>query len=253
MSKKLLLLPDAHAHPDYPNQRADYVAKLIIDEKPDIVVDIGDTADMTSLANYDKGKRSFAGKSYSADINSHNDFQDRLWAPVKRQKKKMPDRYRFIGNHEERIDRALDLSPELEGTIGYDDLLLDDYYDEVIYYEGNTPGVKVIEGIAFAHYFITGVMGRPVSGEHPAYSLLNKNFKSSIQGHTHILDYCTRTNSDGDKISSVVAGCYTDYDAPWAGSVNRLWWRGVIILDNVEDGQFDLRTISLKNLERTYA
>jgi len=252
LSKKILVIPDTHAHPDFSNRRADYLSQLIIDEKPDIIVNIGDGPDMTSLASYDKGKRSFAGKSYAKDIEAFNDFEDRVWSPVKRQKKKMADRYYFIGNHDERIDRALDLSPELIGTIGYKDLLLGDYYDEVIPYSGGTPGVKVIEGIAFAHFFITGVMGRPVSGEHPAYSLLGKNFKSSVQGHTHVLDYCVRTNSDGKKIQALVCGVYQDYEAPWAGLINNLWWRGVCILDNVEDGQFDLRTITLKNLEKVY-
>lgn len=252
MSKKLLLIPDGHSNPQFHNKRFDYLSQFIIDEKPDIVVNIGDGADMESLASYDKGKRSFAGKSYAKDVESFVDAQERLWEPVKARKKKMPDRYYFIGNHEERIERALDLSPELTGTIGYKDLRLGDYYDEVIPYVGGTPGVKAIEGIAFAHYFITGVMGRAVSGEHPAYSLITKNLKSSVQGHTHVLDYCMRTGTDGNKTQALVCGVYQDYDSPWAGMINNLWWRGVVILDNVEDGQFDLRTVSLKNLEKVY-
>ena len=252
MSKKILVIPDGHANPSYDNRRFELLSNLIIDERPDIVVNIGDGADMESLASYDKGKRSFTGKSYYKDIESYRDAQAKTWEPVKARKKKLPDRYYFIGNHEQRIDRALDLSPELEGTIGYKDLALEEYYDEVIGYEGQTPGTKVIEGIAFAHYFITGVMGRPVSGEHPAYSLITKNLKSCIQGHTHVLDYCVRTDGDGKKTHALVCGVYQDYEAPWAGMVNRLWWRGLAILDNVEDGQFDLRCVSLKNLEKAY-
>lgn len=249
---KLLLFTDGHAHPDYHNKRADYLGQLIIDEKPDIVIDGGDTADMPSLASYDKGKRSFVGKSYAKDIKAHNDFQDRVWSPVKSRKKKMPRRIRLIGNHDERIDRALDLSPELEGTIGYKDLLLDEYYDEVVSYQGQTPGIIDVEGVSFAHYFVTGVMGRPISGEHPAYSLINKNLKSSIQGHTHTFDYSIRTSTDGKRVQALVAGCFFDFDLAWAGVVNNMYWRGVTILDNLEDGQFDLRCISLKSLEQTY-
>src|SRR5690606_29360002 len=116
---------------------------------------------------------------YHKDVLIHNDFQDRIWSLVKKTKKKLPDRYFFIGNHEQRIDRALDLSPELEGVISYKDLNLDDYYNEVIFYEGDTPGIKIIEGIAIAHYFTSGVMGNAISGEHQAYTMLTKNFKSS--------------------------------------------------------------------------
>ena len=104
-----LVIPDAHAHPDHPNNRADYVGRLIAELKPDVVVDLGDTADFPSLSSYDKGKRSFAGRSYRRDIDSHNEYQDRLWHPIKRAKRRMPLRVRLIGNHEQRIDRVLDI------------------------------------------------------------------------------------------------------------------------------------------------
>lgn len=252
ISKKILVVPDQHATYGFDNERADFLGKLIVDEKPDIVINIGDAADMESLASYDKGKRSFAGKSYAKDIEAHLNFQERMWIPVKRQKKKRPDRYFFLGNHEQRIERALDLSPELEGTIGYKDLNLIEYYDEVISYDGDTPGIKVIEGIAFAHHFISGVMGRSITGEHQAYSMLTKNFKSCVQGHTHTLDFCERVNIDGQRMQGLVCGVYQEHDSPWAGDRNRLWWRGVCILNNVENGQFDLECISLKKLRKQY-
>ena len=215
-------------------------------------MNIGDAADISSLASYDKGKRAFQGKSYAKDIEVHLDFQDRTWHPLKRQKKKMPDRYFFIGNHCQRIDRALDLSPELEGTIGYKDLKLEEYYDDITPYDGDTPGVKVIEGIAFAHHFISGVMGRAVGGEHQAYSLLTKNFQSCVQGHTHTLDFSERTNATGKKIYGLVCGVYQEHQSPWAGERNKLWWRGLTHLRNVDDGQFDLECISLSRLKKEY-
>lgn len=252
MSKTILVVPDQHAHPDYNNDRADLVAKVIMDLQPEIVVNIGDGWDMTSLASYDKGKRSFHGKSYSKDIEAGLDFQDRMWSPVKARKKKLPDSYFFIGNHEERIDRALDMTPELVGTMGYKDLQLKNWYDETIPYVGSTPGYKIIEGVAFAHYFISGVMGRAISGEHPAYTLITKNFQSCVQGHTHVLDFCERTMADKRKVMSVICGVYQDYEAPWAGVVNDLWWRGLVILHNVENGAFDLETVSIERLRKVY-
>ena len=252
MSKNILVVPDQHAHPEYSNDRADYLARLIVDRKPDIVVNIGDAGDFPSLASYDKGKRSYHGRSYLADVQSHLDFQDRVWSPVKRLKKKMPDRYFFIGNHEQRIDRVLDMSPELEGTVSYDDLLLKEYYNEVIPYSGNTPGTRIIEGVAFAHYFVSGVMGYSIGGMHPAYSLVTKGFQSAVQGHTHILDFAERSNLEGGKIYGLVCGVFQDYYSPWAGDANRLWWRGVTLLNNVENGQFDLECISLTALKAAY-
>ena len=64
MSKTHLIIPDSHAHPDYKNDRYDWLGKLILDLKPDVLVNIGDTADMASLSAYDKGKASFHGRNY---------------------------------------------------------------------------------------------------------------------------------------------------------------------------------------------
>lgn len=245
-------MPDQHAHPDHNNDRADYLSHLIIDVQPDVVVNIGDAADMPSLSNYDKGKRSFQGRSYKADINAHLDFQSRVWDPVRARKKKLPYRVVLEGNHEHRIERALDLSPELTGTIGFGDFDFDTYYNDVIRYDGGTPGVVELDGILFAHYFITGVSGRPIGGERPAHMLLDKTGTSCVAGHLHTFDYAVRHNINGKVRSGLIAGCYQDYDNEWAGNIAHLWRRGVAVLRNVENGDFDLEWWSIARLKKEY-
>lgn len=252
MSKTMLIVPDQHAHYQHNNDRADYLAKLTIDISPDIVVNLGDAADMPSLSSYDKGTRSFQGRSYRQDIDAHLEFQSRWWDPVKARKKKLPYRVVLEGNHEHRVEKALDLSPELEGTVGFKDYDFDRYYDEVVRYNGGTPGIKEVEGIHFAHYFITGVSGRAVAGERPAHMLLNKYGVSCIQGHTHVLDFATRKSPFGRTINGAVLGCYQDYINDWAGNVGEMWQAGVAVLSNVEEGTFDFQWISLKSLEKEY-
>ena len=247
-----LVIPDQHAHPDHNNERADLLANLIIDLKPDVVVNIGDAADMPSLSSYDKGKRSFHGRTYRADIDAHLDFQDRLWSPVYRRKRKLPRTYFFVGNHEQRIEKALDLSPELTGSIGMEDLELREWYDTIVPYEGGTPGTLSIDGVRYAHYFVSGLMGRPIGGEHPAYSLLTKGFGSATCGHSHLFDHSVRTSVDGKKIHGCTAGVFQDYDADWAGMCNRLWSRGVLIKRNVSGGEYDHQWVSLDALKKEY-
>jgi len=252
MSKTILIVPDSHATPEAGNERADYLAKLTIDLQPDIVVNLGDQWDLSSLSSYDKGTRSFQGRSYRADVEAGREFSSRWWDPVKSRKKKLPRRVFLIGNHEQRIDRTLDLSPELAGTVGYENLELDRYYDEVVHYAGQTPGQIEIEGIQFAHYFVTGVSGRPVSGERPAHMLLAKYGVSCIQGHTHILDYATRKSPFGRVVHGAVLGCYHDHTPGWAGNIANMWRPGVAILHNVEDGNFDFQWTSLDSLKKEY-
>lgn len=251
MSKIHLVIPDIHAHYNYDNSRADLLSRLIIDLKPDVVINLGDQWDFPSLCSYDKGKKSFQGRTYRADVDAGLEFSERLWAPIRRRKKKLPETWFFEGNHEERISRAIQLQPELEGIIGFDNLELDKYYDHVVRYNNGTPGVEIIDGIAYAHYFTSGILGRAISGEHPAYYLLTKRFRSCTQGHTHILDFCERTQ-DQNKIFGLVAGCFIDYESDWAGDANNMWWRGVVIKYNVEGGMYDPEFVSLDRLRKEY-
>jgi hypothetical protein len=255
MSKVHLIIPDQHAHPEYLNKRADYVGQLIKDLKPDVVINLGDAADMASLSSYDKGKASFHGKNYEKDIVSHLEFQERMWAPIKRAKRKQPYKVVLEGNHEHRIKRAIDFSPELEGErfgVSFRDLDFHSYYHEVVEYNGQTPGIYTLDGISYAHYFVSGVMGRPIGGEHHAYSLIAKNYTSCTCGHTHTVDWAVRTNTNGKKIMGCVAGVYQDYPSPWAGHAGDLWWEGLIIKRKVEDGVYSPEFVSMSRLEKEY-
>lgn len=248
---KHLIIPDPHAHYQHNNDRALWVSKLIDDVKPDVVIVMGDLWDMPSLSGYDKGKKVFQGRTYRQDIDVGLDFNEKLWHYPKKSKKKQPRKVFLEGNHEERIRRAINMQPELEGAIGYDDLDLNRWYNDTVYYVGGTPGHIRIDGVSYAHYFISGIMGRPLGGEHPAYSHITKLRTSTTAGHSHLLDYCIRKGIGGDHMS-LVAGCYFDYNADWAGECNNMYWRGVVIKNDVENGTYNPEFISLNKLQKTY-
>lgn len=250
-----LIIPDYHAKPGDDNRRADWLAKLIIDVKPDVVVNIGDQADMPSLCSYDRSTRAFVGRTYSDDIAAHNEAQERIWEPVRRRKKKLPRSVFLIGNHEQRINKALDASHELEGTISLNDLDLDTYYDDVVPYTGNTPGSIAIDGIVYAHYFISGVMGRPVGGTHPAHSLISKLHHSCTSGHLHLADWSTTTTVLGNRVQGLFCGTYQEVEpeTSWAGAASSLWWNGVVVKRNVDRGNYDLQMISIDTMKKEYS
>lgn len=243
---------DAHCIPSQDNRRAEWLGKLIVDLKPDTVINLGDNADMESLCSYDKGTKNFIGRTYKADIDSHLDFQERMWWPMKKRHMRRPRRVFTLGNHEQRIERAIQVQPELEGSIGYKDLRLEEYYNDVIYYKGSTPGLIEIDGVTYGHYFVTGISGRPTSGSNPSSLALSKSFRSVTQGHAHILDFASRPAIDGSKLYSLVAGCFMEEDLNWAGTMNKLWWRGCFIKRNVSKGQYDLEFISMERLKKAY-
>lgn len=248
-----LVISDQHAHPDFHNDRADWLGNMMADLKPDVVINIGDAADMASLSTYDKGKRQFQGRNYKRDIEAHLDFQERLWNPLRKRKCKLPASYFLIGNHEERISRAIDLSPELDGAISLNDLKLKEHYDCIVDYSGGTPGVINIEGISYAHYFVGGIAGRPLGGLHAGYAIATKKFSSATCGHSHLADVSFHVDLKGNPVIGCVVGVYQDYDSPWAGEICDLWWRGVVVKRNVDGrGGHDPQFISLDYIKKTY-
>lgn len=203
---------------------------------------------MPSLSTYDKGTKGFEGRRYKRDIDAGLDAQERMHTIVRRAKRKLPRFVRTLGNHENRISKAVDRDPVLEGTIGLSDLQSHQYgWEEIPFL---TP--IQIDGVTYQHYFTSGIMGRPIGGERHAQSLILKQLASCTQGHSHLFDYCVRSDVRGRKIHGCVVGVYQDYDADWAGPANKIWNPGVVVKRNVEDGQYDLEHISLKRLREEY-
>jgi len=255
MTKDILVVPDPHSHPDYNNQRADWLGNYIKNTKPDVVINMGDTFDMSSLSSYDKGKASFHGASYERDITAGVEFLDRMWHPIKKSKKKRPHSVFLCGNHENRLKKVLEYQPELAGDkygVSFKNYQLAHYHHEVVHYEGQTPGIYTLEGVSFAHYMVSGLMGRPIGGEHHASSLLAKNHSSCVVAHSHTFDFSVRSSVSGKRIMGLVAGVYQDYESGWAGNINKLWFPCIVHLRGVSEGSYDPEVISLSRLRREY-
>lgn len=245
-----LVIPDQHAHPDHNNDRFTWLGEFIKDLKPTKIINIGDGADMESLCSYDFNKSDFHTRRYKADVDSWLDAQERIWAPIKKAKKRKPASYYCVGNHENRINRAIDNNKVmLDGIISMSDLELERNWDHVSPF--NTP--VVLDGVHYNHYFTSGVMGRPIGGENAAANLIRKQLVSCTVGHSHVLDYAVRADASGTHKMGLVAGVFQDYEADFAGPSNKLWWRGLCVKRNVANGQYDLETVSMEQLRKAYA
>lgn len=231
-SKRVLILPDAHAHPEHDNDRFHKLGKFIAKEKPDEVWCLGDFADMPSLSHHDRGKISFEGRRYQKDIACTIDAQKQLWGF-----KYKPKRIMVRGNHDctnGRHGKVIADNPALAGTLRVEDLQYEKYWDEI--YPFKT--VATLDNIAVSHYFTSGVQGRPIGGDNIAKSMLRKNLMSSICGHTHIYDEALMSDACGRKRFAICAGNYShpEFKEGWNMDTVAKWWYGVVLLRGVEDG-----------------
>ena len=249
---KICVVPDTQVKPGVKIDHLLYAGKYIASKKPDVIVQIGDWWDMESLCSYDKGKTSFEGRRYKKDIQAGNLAMDLFLQPIKQEmnrlkvnkQKQWKPRFVFtMGNHEQRIERAIEFDSILEDTIGYFDLNLSDW--EVHDYLKPV----VIEGVAFAHFFTTGVMGRPVTS---ARAMLTKKMMSTVMGHVQQRDIAYAQRADNTRITGLFAGMYTQHDEAYLGNQGNSAWNGIWMLNEVNNGQFDELPVSLNYLKGKY-
>jgi hypothetical protein len=254
MSKKILVLPDVQAKPGVDFSFLKRIGRYMVEKKPDVVVCIGDFADMPSLSSYDKGKKSFEGRRYKRDVEAAQFAMQAFLQPLeeynaqRRKNKKAEYKPRMVltlGNHEERILRATNEDPKLDGMLSLKDLAYEEYGWEVYPFLERV----IIAGVAFSHYFTTGTMGRPAG---TAQAQLRKANMSCVAGHQQGKQIAYATRADGRTITSIIAGSCYEHDEAYLGAQGNQHYRGFLMLHEVEDGAFDEMWVSLSYINQRF-
>lgn len=195
---------------------------------------------MGSLCSYDKGQLVAEGRRYQDDIDSANDALARTMGPVEAAVAKLRTAKRktwnptfdiTLGNHENRINRAANESPELFGKLRMEDIEFARYGWKV--HDFLKP--LSMEGILFQHYFTSGILGKPIGGVNHARTLVLKNYQSSVCGHSHARDFWEDVRGDGQRIFGLVVGCYDEGEHHYT-TEQRRWWSGLVMLHEAHDG-----------------
>ena len=249
-----MVIPDTQCKPGVPLDHLEWAGRYAAKKKPDTIVMIGDFADMESLSQYDVGKKSFEGRRYKADIECAHTAMDLLMAPIiaeilrlKRNKEKQwnPRFILTLGNHEDRISRAVESDPKLEGVLSLDDLQYEKYGWEVYPYLEPV----VVDGVAYCHFFTSGILGKPVTS---ASALLNKRHMSAVMGHVQGRQIAYATRADGAQMTGLFVGGYYQHDEPYLKWQGNKHWRGIWMLHQVNDGEFDEMPVSINFLKERY-
>ncbi len=256
MSKRILVIGDCQVKPNEDQTHLLHIGRYLADKRPDIVVCIGDFADFPSLSSYDKGKKSFEGRRLKDDIEATHAAMKLMLSPMKelqdrqRENKKKVYNPRMIftvGNHCDRFDRLANDQPELAGFVGTDTLNLEQYGWELY------PFLKPVEveGIFFVHYLANPMSGKPYGGT--ALSQLKTVGRSFVVGHKQCLDMAIHPRLDGKMQIGIINGASYPHFEDYKGHVGNNHFRGVIMLNEVEDGFGLPCPVSLEYLKNKYA
>ncbi len=249
-----LVIPDTQVKPNQPVEHLRWAGLYAAEKKPDVIIHIGDHWDMPSLSNWDVGKKSFEGRRYKDDIKAGLDAMEVFLEPIRAEQKRLisnkkkqwnPRLVFTLGNHEQRIERAIEADAKLEGLIGYDDLKLNELGFEVY----DFLEVAIIDGIAYSHYFTSGIMGRPVSS---ARNMLSKKMMSCVMGHVQDKDIAFARRADGKNILGLFAGIFYQHDEEYLTAQTNGSWRGIWMLNEANDGSCEEMPITLGYLRNRY-
>lgn len=253
-----LIIPDTQCKKGDPTNHLAALGEYIVQHKPEVIVHLGDHADMPSLSSYDKGKGSAEGKRVLEDIDASIDAMNILLKPLVDYQNTELETKGFIsykpkmvftlGNHEERIMRHVNNNPELIGFLSYGSLRLKDFGWEV--YDYLEP--VVVNGVTYTHFMANPMTGKPYGGT--ALNILKQVGESFTMGHKQCLDVTTRfLPSSGKQQWGVVIGAFYQHDEGYKGYQGNKHYRGFMVQQNVIDGSYDPLFVSMETLLNEYS
>jgi hypothetical protein len=228
-----------------------------------VIIHIGDHYDFPSLSLYDKNKKSFEGRRYKNDVEAGNtgleiiEEAPKHYNQMQRINKKaqyLPRKVWTMGNHEYRSDRIAEESPELSGTVGTEEI--QEYWEKKGWEVHPFREAVDIDGVWYCHFMPNPFTGNPWGGT--IDNRLKQVGNSFTMGHQQAFMYGQR--QVGRKIQhGLVAGSFylhdESYKGPDGSSVvsGNNHWRGIVLKNEVADGQYCLDVWDMNRLCRKYS
>jgi hypothetical protein len=186
---RILAIGDVHAGPGMPTEHLAAIGRYAVSMQPTHVVNIGDFGDWSSCQQHD-GNETLKGRlkpSFQADEDAVHAAMDALYSPMERGGLQA-SKFQTDGNHEARVDRFVNMHPELVGD-----------WDRRVRQIPARFGVDRREygewlflgGVGFIHHPVT-ILGKAYGGKTPENQIVNDATFSIVWGHTHKAQSVTR-------------------------------------------------------------
>jgi hypothetical protein len=243
---RIAVIPDTQVRPGVPLEHLHWCGKYLAAKKPDVIIQIGDFTDLQSLSTHDeKGSLQLEGKRYKQEIEHSKHAMDLFLNPIRKVSGWTPKLILTLGNHEDRIVRTVNRDAKLQGFMSLEDLAYEQSGWTVF------PFLQPVSigGVAFCHYFPSGVMGKPIT---TAKSLLTKLHMSAYAGHLQGRDIAYAKRADGQDMTAIISGSFYQHSEEYLSPFTNNHWRGFYMLHEVKAGSFDEMAVSIDFLKRRF-
>jgi hypothetical protein len=247
---KHLYIPDTQVKCGVPINHLEAAGNYAAEKRPDTIILGGDWWDFPSLSSYDKGKKSYEGRRYRLDVEAGKAGMERFLGPIRKARGYRPRIVMTLGNHEERVLRAVQEHAILDGTIGMHDLQLEAFGIEA--HEFLRP--VVIDGISYCHFYPRSASGKVMqskSGAPNALAQLRREGRSCVAGHTQGFDIACLP-FQGKLQWGIIAGSFYQHQEGYLTPQGQDHWHGVVMLHEVNEGSFSPMVVSIDYLLAKY-
>ena len=251
--ERVLAIGDLHQDPRHPDRLAvlTWIARFASEQRFDRIIQIGDWSTWDSVNQHDKND------SYAARFKPQiSDDMENLKASLQAWRAGMapgykPKQHITLGNHENRLERFENATPEAHGSFTRQ-------RDELFLQFGWTPRpygeILYVNGVGFTHHPVNGA-GRAFGGETGPQRAANKTTVPIVSGHTHRRQvHDSAKIGPVESISMVEIGCAL----PWGTVENYAkvsatgWWWGVVPLTCHGGAITDVSFVSMLTLQDRY-
>lgn len=245
--KRHLIIPDAQVKPESRIEHIRWAGQAILEYKPDLVIILGDWWDLPSLNSHaEKGSIEVEGRRYDDDIAAGNAAFKLLNSYFNKTRSKSwnPRKVFLEGNHENRANRVANNDPKWKGIVGSHNCQTLDWERHEF--------LKIVEidGIKYCHYFPNPFSGKPIGGT--IVNRLNAIGTSFVQGHQQGFLYASKQYPDHVKHGLVAGRFYLEHESYRPGDVQNNEWNGIVVLNGVSNGDYDLMPLRIDYLRRKY-
>lgn len=249
---KHLVIPDTQCKPGVPLEHLEWAGKYAAEKKPDVIIHLGDHYDLPSLSSYDvlENPADYHQRDYESDLGAGDAGLLLLEQGISRGRTYKPRKVYLVGNHEERYLRLIRSQPKLKGAIRAPWQLAYERGWEIY------PFLEIIDidGIAYSHYFCKGPNGTVVNskrGAPSARAMVLREMQSCVAGHKQGLDTFIYPTSRG-MMRGLIAGSFYQHQEGYLTPQGTQYWRGILMLHEVQDGNYNLMEVSLEYLRKKY-
>ncbi len=258
--KRHIVIPDTQIRPGVPTDHLVWIARFIADHRePDHIQIMGDWWDMPSLSSWSKkGSLETEGRRIQDDRDAGYEALELFYSTLMGYGV-LPDTIGFtMGNHEQRLDRAISEDPRLQGLIDRDTFYgLDDF-----------PGIQVaefmapmhVDGVSYCHLFDLNANGDTTgrrAGQPSAAVQVRRVRGSSVAGHKQGYSVAHLTHPyavpwEKETFAVIAGSCYL-HNEEYRGPTDGYERRGVVVIDDLNGwGMGSPRFVSMEYLKENY-